>query len=274
MEQLKRIFRGVPGVRTAWRLLRTVSAGRFGTPSRYRTISVDQVSDELVDAWKSKELADRQRRLVNRELERMYEGDVVAPYRILAEAVQATGAVDGRIVEVGCASGYYSEVLTHLLGRPVDYTGIDFSAELIAQARRYYPATPFAVGDACALDLPDGACDVLISGGVLAHVPDYRRAIDETARVTRQWAIFHRTPVIQRSATTYYTKLAYGVPCVELAFSEPELLGLFESAGLELVETWYVGDVGIHGMVEPEVHKTYLCRKTPQAMHTREPQLS
>ena len=273
MEQLKRLFRGVPGVRAAWKFLRTVT-GRSSISSGHRVISLDQVSDELVNAWKSEKLADRQRRLVNTELKRMYEGDVVPVYRVLAEAVQATGAADGRIVEVGCASGYYSEVLAHLLGRPVDYTGIDFSAELIAQARRYYPATPFAVGDACALDLPDGACDVLISGGVLAHVPDYRRAMDETARVTRQWAIFHRTPVIQRSATTYYTKLAYGVPCVELAFSEPELLGLFESAGLELVETWYVGDVGIHGMVEPEVHKTYLCRKTPQAMHTREPQLS
>ena len=180
---------------------------------------------------------------------------------ILAEAVQATGAVDGKIVEVGCASGYYSEVLAYLLQRPIHYTGIDYSAALIAQARCYYSATPFGVGDACALPLLDGACDVVISGCVLLHVPDYRTAVSEAARVTRRWAIFHRTPVIQRNPTTYYTKMAYGVPCVELAFNEQELLGLFEEVGLILERTWVIDKLGIIGAIEPEVGKTYLCRR-------------
>lgn len=262
MAMTKQVVRKVPGLRTARRLVRQiVASGRSsGSSSGRRIISAAGVSNALTHAWKSPDIPERQRKLVDTELKRMYEGDTIPVYRILAEAVQATGQADGQIIEVGCASGYYSEVLAHLLQRPINYVGIDYSAALIAQARRYYPETPFVVGDVCALPLPDGASDVLISGAVLLHVPDYTKAIAETARVTRRWVIFHRTPVIHHNPTTYYAKLAYGVLCVELAFNERELLNLFEQVGLGVEHTWAI-DIGVEGAIEPEVGKTYLCRK-------------
>ena len=229
--------------------------------SGHRLIAVHEVTDQLARAWQSEHIPARQRELVESELKRMHRGDVLPIYRILAEAVQETGAPRGKIVEVGCASGYYAEVLEHLLGRSIDYVGIDYSEALLNQAHEHYPALPFVQGDACSLPLADEACDILISGCVMLHVPDYRRVIAETARVTRGWAIFHRTPVLQNAPTTYYSKMAYGVRCVELAFNERELLDLFAQAGLTLVRMWSIGEHGIEGAVEQAVGKTFLCRK-------------
>lgn len=84
MRQLRQIVGEVPGVGAGWRLVREIVTRRSNaTSSRHRMISVDEVSDELVNAWKSADLADRQRWLVSTELERMYEGEVVPVYRIL-----------------------------------------------------------------------------------------------------------------------------------------------------------------------------------------------
>lgn len=250
-------------LRLLYHRVRMPSAGQIS--SSYRVISALSITQKLVDGWKDPSIPGRQRQLVQTELSRMYQGDVVPVYQVAVEAVRTTGMIDGSIIEVGCASGYYYEVLRYLLGREINYIGIDYSPSLVAQAREFYPHVPFLVGDTTRLPLADRSCDILVSGTVLLHVPEYERAIRETSRVARYWCVFHRTPVVRTSPTIFLSKIAYGVKVVELVFNEKELLRLFAKYGLSVFGEFVVGSHRIEGIVREEVvMKTYICRKDAQ----------
>jgi SAM-dependent methyltransferase len=241
--------------------LRCTLLTRFFSSTNYRIITPDNkvIEQGLRDAWKNQNIPDAQRHIVNEELKRMYKGDILPIYQILADAVKMTGCEYGQIVEVGCASGYYSEVLHYLLGHPIKYIGVDYSPALIKLARQYYPDTFFLLGDATNLPFKTKMLNVLISGCVLLHVSNYEQAITESARVSRRWIIFHRTPVVH-GPTVHYTKLAYGVRCLEIAFGEEELLDLFRKSGLTVVKTFEISKNMIPCTSYQGYGVTFLCR--------------
>jgi SAM-dependent methyltransferase len=218
-----------------------------------------EIGFTLRDAWKDPSIPHSQRSIVNNELKRMYKGLVPVTYQILADAVRATGSEENQIIEVGCASGYYSEVLHYLLGHPIKYIGVDYSPALIRLARHKYPNTLFTLGDATALPFESKKVDILISGCVMLHVPNYPQVISESARVSRKWVIFHRTPVTP-GKTIYLTKLAYGVRCLEIVFGESELLGLFRENGLNVIKTFEIGQNSIPCTNDRGSGITYLCK--------------
>jgi len=194
------------------------------------------LAPELAQAWKNSDIAQRQRALTDAQLLQMRAGNVIAEWQSLKEAVESTGNTRGRILEIGCSTGYHLEVLEYLLGYPVDYTGVDYSEAMIASAREHYPDGRFAVEDASCLSAEDAAFDVVISGCVLLHMPDYAAAVAESARVSRGWVILHRTP-ITRGPTQFYRYDAYGVECVLIHFAEDEILDLCGASGLQVRHT-------------------------------------
>ncbi|RZS37513.1 methyltransferase family protein [Herbihabitans rhizosphaerae] len=69
-------------------------------------------------------------------------------------------------------------------------TAFDLDPAMITRARRRLrdrdPASvDLSVGDVCAIDLPDHSVDAVADFGIIHHVPDWRRAIAEVARVLR-----------------------------------------------------------------------------------------
>lgn len=206
-------------------------------------IKNEAVSDALTNAWKEQSIPRTQGALVVRELSEMYAGRIIRPYSALVEAVKATEFEYGSMIEVGCATGYYSEVLRYLLGHEINYRGVDYSEAMITEARRKYPKITFQVGDATALPFVNEACDVLISGCVLLHVYDYRQAIAESARVSKRWVIFHRTP-ITAGKTFSFTKKAYGVTCVEIHFGEQEFMDICSQNKLKLEKEFEISREG------------------------------
>lgn len=199
----------------------------------YRVLTAGASAD-LSDGWRNSRIVERQDAAFAPLLEDLRNGHPRQDFRALAEAVRDTGLSDPLIVEVGCATGWNLEVLTILRGGQVRYLGIDYSPAMLTRARRSHPSVPFLAGDAVKLPLRDGACEVLISGGVLMHVADYRQAIVESRRVARQWVVFHTIPVLSRRSTTLLSKRAYGQAVVEVVFNEQELLALFGSSGLRV----------------------------------------
>jgi len=181
----------------------------------------------------------------------------------LSAAVAAIEIADPLIVEVGCSSGWNVEVLRNLLHRPFRYIGFDYSAAMLALGHRSYPDAHFALADAAALPMRDRSCDVALSGGVLMHVLSYRRAIEETVRIARNWCIFHTVPVLARHPTTILTKEAYGSRVVEVVFNEAELLAMFKENRLVLRHRFdnlphnYLDSI----IGEPVTAYTYLCEK-------------
>jgi len=211
--------------------------------SAYRAIEPEQVTEQHRQAWTSELIPERQRALVQQELEAMYKGRPAMPFRVLAKLLAPHLRPGQRALEIGCASGYYYEVLEYLMGQQIDYIGVDYSEPLIAMARDYYPKGQFVVADGAALPFADNSVQVAISSSVLLHVTDWKTHIREAARVAAKTVVLHRTPVCRKGDTRFMTKEAYGVETVELVFSEEELIHYCLDLGLEpTAATQYGGD--------------------------------
>lgn len=220
----------------------------------------------LRSAWQADKLPRRQRELVNRQLEEYRRGLPVDVFDVLVRALRELHGMqhDMSVLEIGCSSGFYSEVLS-IAELPVTYIGCDYSEAFIALAREIYPALRFDVEDATALHYPDNSFDVAVSGCCLLHIPEYETAIAETARVAKQFAIFHRTPVVIGQPNKYFRKLAYGVETVEIHFNEPQFLALLEQHGLKLEATFTLSEE--RDANNPQIgsaNRTYVCRKVTQ----------
>jgi len=91
---------------------------------------------------------------------------------------------DKDILEIGCGNGYGGYLLNRL--GPRSYAGVDLMEEQIEIARRNYPQLQFLVQDATDLSqFPGVSKDVIIIFGVLHHIPEWRKVIDEIARVLK-----------------------------------------------------------------------------------------
>ena len=223
-------------------------------------IVAGDVSPELPKGWQAPVVAERQHAAFAPLLRQMHEGNPREDFVAVATAVQTTGLENPLIIEVGCGSGWNSEVLAHLLKRSVRYIGLDYSPAMTVLGSQCYPDTQFVIGDATALPFQDGACDILLSGTVLMHLLGYRRAIQESRRVARKWCIFHTVPVSQHRETTVLRKWAYGQAIIEIIFNERELNHLLGQDGLVVQ---YVLDSIPYNLKavlgEPTTTKTYVC---------------
>ncbi len=108
------------------------------------------------------------------------------------DAVGAIGARPGDLLDVGCGTG---RLLANAAGRwdGVRLTGIDASAEMIAEAHRQHEGDPrfaFQPGDASALPLPSESFDVVMSTMSFHHWRDQAGGIREVARVLRPGGVF------------------------------------------------------------------------------------
>jgi SAM-dependent methyltransferase len=188
--------------------------------------------------WLAARTVERQERAYQGLIAAMKAGEPRLDFRIAADAVAATGIVNPRLIEIGCGSGYYSEVFSTLLRAGISYTGIDYSDAMITRARSRYPAVTFEVADATKLPYPDSAFDIVFNGVSLMHIVDYPAAIREAARVAGRFCILHTVPVFDDHQTTFLRKYAYGAPVVEIIFGKQELMSLCDEAGLRLERAW------------------------------------
>ena len=188
--------------------------------------------------WLAARTVTRQENAYQGLIAAMKRGEPRLDFRVAAEAVDATGIANPRLLEVGCGSGYYSEVLATLRPGGVQYTGIDYSDAMIARARARYPSAAFEVADATQLPYADSAFEIVFNGVSLMHIIDYQAAVREAARVASRYCIFHTVPVFDDHPTTFLSKYAYGAPVVEIVFGKPELMKLCHDAGLRLEREW------------------------------------
>lgn len=214
---------------------------RFMYSSDYRLLSGPEEARVVAASsggWFAGRTVARQERAYQGLIAAMKRGEPRLDFTVAAEAVAATGIATPSLLEVGCGSGYYSEVFATLLPGRVRYGGIDYSSAMIARARAQYPSAAFDVGDATRLPHADGAFDIVFNGVSLMHILNYQAAICEAARVAGRYCIFHTVPVFRDHGTTFLTKSAYGGPVIEVVFDKRELLALCADAGLRLEREW------------------------------------
>jgi len=223
----------------------------------HQTILKTEVTPQMTAAWKNPMIPLRQRALVQHELLQMYKGKIAVPFQVLADTLKPIVSNGDSVLEIGCASGYYYEILEYLLNRRIAYTGVDYSDAMILMARDYYPNVSFHAADGANLIFPDRQFDVAISSGVLLHVPNWRQHVSETTRVAGQYVVASRTPVCKNKPTQYMKKFAYGVETVEVLFNEAEIIHEFQINGLKLVNANQYHSDPAHD----EYQVTYLFRR-------------
>jgi SAM-dependent methyltransferase len=90
--------------------------------------------------------------------------------------------VSGPVADLGCGPGHVTAYL-HRLG--CEAFGVDLSPEMVAVARRAYPALSFSVGDLTQLDITSGSLGGIVAFYSIIHLPLDRLpvALAEFARV-------------------------------------------------------------------------------------------
>ena len=250
----KRIVKATPILRR--RFMYSSDYRLLGGPEEARAVAASS------GGWFAGRTVLRQERAYDGLIAAMKRGEPRLDFIVAAEAVAATGIANPTLLEVGCGSGYYSEVFTTLLAGRVSYSGIDYSDAMIARARAHYPSATFEVGDATKLSHPAGAFDIVFNGVSLLHIVGYQTAIREAARVAARHCIFHTVPVFADHRTTFLQKYAYGAPVIEIIFDKQELIALCRDAGLQLVQEWPGVPYDVHEVTgHHSVTETYLFAK-------------
>jgi ubiquinone/menaquinone biosynthesis C-methylase UbiE len=217
----------------------------------------------LRDSWQDETLPQKQRSLVDQQLHQFRSGASIDVFDVFVIALRAIPlqSPSATLLEIGCSSGFYSEVVD-IAGLPINYSGCDYSDAFIRLAKEKHPLIDFSVADATALHYKDRSFDVVVSGCCLLHIPEYVKAVEETVRVARDFVIFHRTPVVWGQPEQWYRKQAYGVETVEIHFNEPDFLALLISNGLELIATHTLSEECADlSRIRGQACRTYVCRK-------------
>jgi len=92
------------------------------------------------------------------------------------------------VVEIGCGRGVGTELLLQRMGA-AHVSALDLDPAMVDRARRrltrHGARVDVQVGDACDLPFADASADAVVDFGVIHHVPAWRDAIAEAARVLR-----------------------------------------------------------------------------------------
>lgn len=127
--------------------------------------------------WNQDEIVDR---FATKSVGEFFESET----RLLAPLVGGIGSV----IDVGCASGRFVELLASLGCRPA-YTGLDLSPASIARARQLYPGHAFHCANA--LDFTPGApADLVNATGVVQHEPRFAELIDRMLAWSDRYVLF------------------------------------------------------------------------------------
>lgn len=130
-----------------------------------------------------------ERLAVNNPLRVVQQGFEVAWFQ--ARAGLPAGA---RIPEIGCGRGAGAQILLREL-RPRELHATDLDWEMLRRAEGYLAPEARAritltVADALRLPHRDRAFDAVFGFGVLHHIPDWREALREVARVLRPGGVY------------------------------------------------------------------------------------
>jgi len=110
-----------------------------------------------------------------------YDGFAGATALFVDPLLTAAGVKPGtRLLDVACGTGVAAAQAVAMGAR---VTGVDFSPEMIAEARRRHPTIEFRAADAEALPFAEASFDAVIANFGIHHVEHPERALAEARRV-------------------------------------------------------------------------------------------
>jgi SAM-dependent methyltransferase len=114
---------------------------------------------------------------------RYHDSFAIVTIQCIDALLDAAGVQRGsRTLDIATGPGYAAGGAAE---RKAVVTGIDFSSEMIEEARRRYPSIDFQIGDAESLSFPDSSFDAAIMNFGMLHLGRPDRAAAEVCRVLR-----------------------------------------------------------------------------------------
>jgi SAM-dependent methyltransferase len=197
-----------------------LNLGRHGL-ERLRTFD-PQALRRHRNSWRSADVARQMVHLSERQLAAPEE---VAPYRSFLTGVTRLLEHDhlpepARLLDIGCGVGAYADLLDRYFPGRFDYTGADYSEEVLDVARRRAPSRSFERLDLLEDGVP-GGFDVVLASALVDVIPDWERALDRLLAADARVVILHRQRISDheshvdlvpgyRGQRTYATRLSVG----------------------------------------------------------------
>jgi len=143
------------------------------------------------------------------------------------------------ILEVGCGAGF---TVDYLKGRYIDYTGVDYSENLINYARHHNSTTTTAVKfESVNINEFDSEekYDAILMIGVLHHMPEPENAIESLTRfLSPEGVIIVNEPQCGNPIIGLLRKLRKRIDSNysedQVEFTEDEIRSIFENSGYEV----------------------------------------
>jgi ubiquinone/menaquinone biosynthesis C-methylase UbiE len=132
----------------------------------------------------------QERLSVNNPIRDWFMRGEMAAFRRLAEIPDGAAVLD-----MGCGRGVSVGLIRETFS-PARLVAFDIDPSAVEQARRRLAPLPDAsvelrVADATRLPFADGEFDAALELGILHHIPDWRAALAETARVLKPGGVFY-----------------------------------------------------------------------------------
>lgn len=174
------------------------------------------------------------------------------PIRALSQRVLETPSMfQGKVplagkhvLEIGCGRGVGVEILFGLGAEHV--TAFDLDPRMIELAQRRLARRTnhisLSTGDVEAIDAQDASFNAIVDYGILHHVPDWRKAISEVARVLKPGGIFHFEEPFDAMLNMAIIGSKLDHPQAA-RFSASEFRKALEAAGMRIIHWQQIGQV-------------------------------
>ncbi|MFO0762658.1 MAG: class I SAM-dependent methyltransferase [Byssovorax sp.] len=181
---------------------------------------------------------------VRQAVQRWFEAE-----RLLAMGGPVAG---GHALEIGCGRGAGVELILDMFGASrVD--AFDLDPDMVARAERRLASRGDRVklwaGDAETIEADDGTYDAVFDFGIVHHIPRWRAALREVARVLRPGGRFYAEEVLARFILHPVWRRLLDHPLAD-RFDRRGFAEGLEEAGLRVIETrelfgqfaWFIAD--------------------------------
>jgi len=140
------------------------------------------------------------------------------------------------VLDIGSGTGALLPFLIAELGDEGKIVALDFSAEMVdqAKAKNFPPIVVFAQADVLAIPLADNSVDLAICNSAFPHFNDKVEALKEIARVLRNNGRLVICHTMSREMLNRLHQSIGGMVASDLLPDESQLRGLIKQAGLKI----------------------------------------
>ena len=193
----------------------------------------DKEAVEYSENWSDDLVGELQRMLVNYQLFQLKKNNPAPVFKIVESVFKQIEENGLSLLDVGCTSGYYYEVINHYHAGKFKYTGCDYNKSSIDLAKQYYPSVDFFTEDVTNLSFSDRQFDISFLSGVIEHVPNHVQGLEQLCRVTDKYIVLHR--IFLTEEETFCTKgTQYFVPVIRYTYNKKNFFDILSDNGFQV----------------------------------------